>query len=141
MEEKAEIATSLYEKIEKERLSSDTKAKEQSQTVEDLTEQVRNLEFSLTSSQDRARDFEAKYMQFRQEIQRVKQEEKDAKERQIQSETIKENLKSSFLQETNRLRQQVQELTTEMEQLQLQQESREQRRSEQDRAKMLHHHP
>ena len=79
-------------------------------------------------------------MQFRQEIQRVKQEEKDAKERQIQSETIKENLKSSFLQETNRLRQQVQELTTEMEQLQLQQESTEQRRSEQERARMLHHH-
>lgn len=60
----------------------------------------------------------------------MKQEEKDAKERQIQSETIKENLKSSFLQETNRLRQQVQELTTEMEQLQLQQEYQEQRRSE-----------
>ena len=65
MEEKAEIATSLYEKIEKERLGFDAGAKEQAQQIEALTEQVRNLEFSLASSQDRAKDFEAKYTQFR----------------------------------------------------------------------------
>ena len=50
MEEKAEIATSLYEKLENERLGADSKTKEQTQKVEDLTEQVRNLEFSLASS-------------------------------------------------------------------------------------------
>ena len=65
MEEKAEIATSLYEKIEKERVGYDSSAKEQAQTIEGLTEQVRNLEFSLTSSQDRANNFEEKYMRFR----------------------------------------------------------------------------
>ena len=38
MEEKAEIATSLYEKIEKERVGYDSNAKEQALTIEDLTE-------------------------------------------------------------------------------------------------------
>ena len=50
MEEKAEIATSLYEKIEKERVGHDSSAKEKVQKIEDLIEQVRNLEFSLASS-------------------------------------------------------------------------------------------
>ena len=50
MEEKAEIATSLYEKIERERIGYDSSAKEKAQKVEDLIEKVRNLEFSLASS-------------------------------------------------------------------------------------------
>ena len=140
MDEKAEMATELYGKLEHERVSCDQKLKEQSSKIEDLTEQIRNLQFSLVSSQERATEFEEKYTQFRQEIRRVQQEEKDAKERQIQSETIKENMKTTYLRETNRLRQQVQELTTEMEQIQLQQEYRDQRVGEQSRAKLLHHH-
>ena len=58
MAEKAEIATSLYEKIERERNAFDASAKEQAQEIEDLTEQVRNLGFSLNNSHDRANDFE-----------------------------------------------------------------------------------
>ena len=49
-------------------------------------------------------------------------------------------MKTTYLRETTRLRQQVQELTTEMEQIQLQQEYHDQRVSEQSRAKLLHHH-
>ena len=54
MEEKAEITTSLYERIEKERLKHDSETKGQAQKIEDLTEQVRNLQFSLTNTKDRA---------------------------------------------------------------------------------------
>ena len=53
---------------------------------------------------------------------------------------MKENIQSSYEQENTRLRQQVQELTTEMETIQLQQEYDNQRRSEQERARNLHHH-
>ena len=49
-------------------------------------------------------------------------------------------MQSSFETEITRLRQQVQELTTEMEQIQLTQEYSNQRRSEQERARTLHHH-
>ena len=62
-----------------------------------MIEEINDLKFSLESSQTRASDFEEKYTQFRKEIQRVKEEEKNARERHIQSETIKENLKASYI--------------------------------------------
>jgi len=73
-------------------------------------------------------------------MQRVKEEAKGAYERQRQTESSKENLQRTYEQELQRLRQQVQDLTTEMEHLQLQQEYSDQRRSEQERARNLHHH-
>ena len=49
-------------------------------------------------------------------------------------------MQSSFEKEIGNMRQQVQELTTEMEAIQLQQEYSDQRRSEQERARNIHHH-
>ena len=114
--------------------------REQQSQIHDLIEKVRNLEFSLESSKDRANDFEERYNQHRKEAQRTKEEAKSAYERQRQTEIIKDNLQNKYESEATRLRQQVQELTTEMEQLQLQQEYADQRRGEQERARTLHNH-
>ena len=50
----------------------------------------------------------------------MKDEAKNSYERQRTTEALKENMQNSFELEISKLRQQVQELTTEMEALQLQ---------------------
>ena len=80
-EEKATVAVEMQNKIERERVSSDTTAREQASQIEDLTEKMRNLEFSLENSRIRASDFEERYNQYRKEIQRVKDEAKNSYER------------------------------------------------------------
>ena len=121
-------------------MSADLAVREQNSQIEELTEKIRNLEFSLENSRIRASDFEERYGQYRKEIQRVKDEAKNSYERQRTTEAIKENMQSAFESEIGKLRQQIQEMTTEMEALQLQQEYSDQRRSEQERARNLHHH-
>ena len=139
-DEKATLAVEHQNKIENERQGSDNQSREQASKIEDLIEKCRNVEFSLENSRIRAQDFEERYNQCRKEIQRVTGDAKDAYERQRSSETIKENIQSSYEQQVTKLRQQVQELTTEMETLQLQQEYADQRKGEQARALNLHHH-
>ena len=139
-EEKAQLIVEKQVKLESERHAADQQMREQQSQIHDLIEKVRNLEFSLESSKDRANDFEERYNQHRKEAQRTKEEAKSAYERQRQTEIIKDNLQNKYESEATRLRQQVQELTTEMEQLQLQQEYADQRRGEQERARTLHNH-
>ena len=67
-EEKAIVAIETQNKIEKERMSSDTAVREQESQIEDLIEKIRNLEFSLENSRIRASDFEERYNQYRKEI-------------------------------------------------------------------------
>ena len=93
-EEKALIAVDMQSRIEKERLTADLAAREQTSQIEDLIEKIRNLEFSLENSRIRASDFEERYDQYRKEIQRVKDEAKNSYERQRTTETIKENMQS-----------------------------------------------
>ena len=72
----------MAEKLEAERQKADLESRAQREEIEEITEKVRNLEFSLESSRIRADDFEERYTQYRKEIQRVKEDAKDAYERQ-----------------------------------------------------------
>ena len=82
MEEKANLALEMEEKLERERQKADGELRAQLDQIEELTEKIRNSEFSLEASRTRAQDFEDRYTQYRKEIQRVKEDAKDAYERQ-----------------------------------------------------------
>ncbi len=77
----------MQNKLEHERQTADTYARGQMSQLQDLTEQMRNLEFSLENSRIRAEDFEERYIKYRKEGARVKEEAKCAYERQRQTET------------------------------------------------------
>jgi len=60
-EEKAALAVEMQDKLEAERLKADAEARSALDQIEDLTEKVRNLEFTLENSRTRAQDFEERY--------------------------------------------------------------------------------
>lgn len=57
-QEKAEIATELYARFEKERVTFDDELKEERGQRESLEEQTRNLRFSLESFESRCNHYE-----------------------------------------------------------------------------------
>ena len=92
MQEKAQLAVEMQDKLELEKKRADCDQRAQLSQIEELTEKVRNQDFLLEASRTRSKDFEERYTQYRKEIMRVKEEAKDAQERQRQTEVLKENL-------------------------------------------------
>ena len=54
LEEKANMAVEMQDKLESERQKADQEARSQREEIEEITEKARNLEFSLESSRIRA---------------------------------------------------------------------------------------
>lgn len=94
----------LYQKFAQERAKLDEELIEERRQVEALVEQTRNLKYNLETCEMRCQHFEQAYESQKQELSRSVDEEKNARQRQLQAEIDKQAIQQMMDKECAALR-------------------------------------